>query len=179
MPIGKLSDTAMAQAQEVIREYRDIVFEMPFQFPTDMLFAMRAVAILSGMATSLDPGFDPWAATLPFAERMAGAEGVWDWQHWADDAAGLGRLLMRLPGRVDRFLAEAERGELISQYSLAPDAARALRRIERAVDRLTVELVAVGLLISGVILRTSEGANPLSTGLLVAAGVVFLWGLIK
>ena len=28
------------------------VFEMPFQFPTDILFAMRAVAILSGMATT-------------------------------------------------------------------------------------------------------------------------------
>jgi predicted unusual protein kinase regulating ubiquinone biosynthesis (AarF/ABC1/UbiB family) len=179
VPIGKLSDAAMEQAQIVLHEYRDIIYEMPFQFPTDMLFAVRAVAILSGMATSLDPNFDPWAATLPFAQRMAGEQGLWNWRSWAEDAAELARLAVRLPGRMDRFLAQAERGELVVQYSLAPDAAKAARRIERSVDRLTWGVVSVGLLVAGVVLRAVEGASPLSTGLLVAAGVAFLWGLTR
>jgi predicted unusual protein kinase regulating ubiquinone biosynthesis (AarF/ABC1/UbiB family) len=179
MPIGKLSDAAMEQAQVIMREYRDIIYEMPFQFPTDMLFAVRAVAILSGMATSLDPDFDPWAATLPFAQRMAGEQGLWNWRTWVEDAAELARLAVRLPGRLDRFLSQAERGELITQYSLAPDAARALRRIERSVDRLTWGVLSAGLLVAGVVLRVSEGASPLSTGLLIAAGVAFLWGLTR
>ncbi len=179
MPIGKLSDAAMEQAQVIMREYRDIIYEMPFQFPTDMLFAVRAVAILSGMATSLDPDFDPWAATLPFAQRMAGEQGVWNWRSWVEDAAELARLAVRLPGRMDRFLSQAERGELITQYSLAPDAARALRRIERSVDRLTWGVVSAGLLIAGVTLRASEGASTLSTGLLIAAAAAFLWGLTR
>jgi predicted unusual protein kinase regulating ubiquinone biosynthesis (AarF/ABC1/UbiB family) len=179
VPIGKLSDAAMEQAQLVLHEYRDIIYEMPFQFPTDMLFAVRAVAILSGMATSLDPNFDPWAATLPFAQRMAGEQGLWNWRSWAEDAAELARLAVRLPGRMDRFLEQAERGELVVQYSLAPDAAKAARRIERSVDRLTWGVVSVGLLVAGVVLRAVEGASPLSTGLLVAAGVAFLWGLTR
>ena len=179
VPIGKLSDAAMEQAQIVIHEYRDIIYEMPFQFPTDMLFTVRAVAILSGMATSLDPEFDPWAATLPFAQRMAGKEGLWDWRKWLGEAAELGRLAVRLPGRMDRFLAQAERGELVVQYSLAPDAAKAVRRIERSVDRLTWGIVSVGLLVAGVVLRASEGASGLSTGLLVAAAAAFLWGLTR
>ena len=176
VPIGKLSDAAMEQAQLVLHEYRDIIYEMPFQFPTDMLFAMRAVAILSGMATSLDPDFDPWAATLPFAQRMAGEQGLWNWRSWVEDAAELARLAVRLPGRMDRFLAQAERGELVVQYSLAPDAAKAVRRIERSVDRLTWGVVSVGLLVAGVVLRASEGASPLSTGLLVAAAGGFSVG---
>ena len=36
----------------------------------------------------------------------------------------LARLAVRLPGRMDRFLAQAERGELVVQYSLAPNAAK-------------------------------------------------------
>jgi predicted unusual protein kinase regulating ubiquinone biosynthesis (AarF/ABC1/UbiB family) len=140
---------------------------------------VRAVAILSGMATSLDPDFDPWAATLPFAQRMAGEEGVWDWRKWLDEAAELGRLAFRLPARMDRFLAQAERGELVTQFSLAPDTAKTLRRIEHSVDRLTWGVISAGLLIAGVVLRAAEGASALSTGLLIAAGGAFVWGLTR
>ena len=164
VPIGKLSDVAMQQAQAVIIEYRDIVYEMPFQFPTDMLFAVRAVAILSGMATSLDPGFDPWAATLPFAERMAGEQLSRDWRGWVDDLSNLARLALRLPGRMERFLAQAERGELVTTYSLAPDAAKAFRRIERAVDRLTWGVIAAALLIAGIVLRDDRGRGRAEHG---------------
>jgi predicted unusual protein kinase regulating ubiquinone biosynthesis (AarF/ABC1/UbiB family) len=62
--IGQLTDVAMQQAPFLVREYRDLIYEMPFQFPTDVLFAMRAVAILSGMATTLDP-LRSSSATLP------------------------------------------------------------------------------------------------------------------
>ena len=177
--IGKLSGLAMQQAQDLLIEYRDLVYEMPFQFPTDMLFAVRAVAILSGMATALDSGFDPWAATLPFAERLAGEEVSRNWRGWLEDATHLGRLALSLPGRAERLLAQVERGELTTTYSLAPDAAKALRRIERAVDRLTWGVTAMGLLAAGVLLRTTEGPGGLSTGLLVAAAVTFLWGLTR
>ena len=177
--IGKLSGLAMRQAQDLLIEYRDLVYEMPFQFPTDMLFAVRAVAILSGMATALDSGFDPWAATLPFAERMAGAEASRNWRGWLEDATNLGRLALSLPGRAERLLAQVERGELAATYSLAPDATKALRRIERAVDRLTWGVIAAGLLVAGVLLRTTEGPGGLSTGLLVAAALTFLWGLMR
>ncbi len=177
--IGKLSGLAMQQAQDLVIEYRDLVYEMPFQFPTDMLFAVRAVVILSGMATALDLGFDPWAATLPFAERMAGEEVSRNWRGWLEDATHLGRLALSLPGRAERLLAQVERGELAATYSLAPDAAKALRRIERAVDRLTWGVIAAGLLVAGVLLRTTEGPGGLSTGLLVAAAFTFLWGLTR
>ena len=80
---------------------------------------------------------------------------------------------------MDRFLAQAERGELVVQYSLAPDAAKAVRRIERSVDRLTWGVVSAGLLVAGVVLRASEGTSGLSTGLLVAAAAAFLWGLAR
>ncbi len=177
--IGKLSGLAMQQAQSLLSEYRDLVYEMPFQLPTDMLFAVRAVAILSGMATSLDPDFDPWAATLPFAERLASDQIRRDWRSALDDLADLLRLSLRLPQRLDRYLTQTERGELVSQNALAPDAAKAIRRLERSVDRLTWGMIAMGLLVSGLLLRTVDGPGGVSTGLLVAAGVALLWGITR
>ena len=74
VPIGELRDTAMAQARYFLREYRDLLFELPFQVQVDLLFVSRAVGILAGLATSLDPDFDPWAETIPFAEELAAEE---------------------------------------------------------------------------------------------------------
>jgi len=177
--MGQLGDVAMAQAEIIMREYRDIVFEMPFQFPTEILFVARAVGILSGMATTLDPEFDPWSATIPFAERLAADELGGNWRAWLEEVGELGRIVARLPSRVDRLMTQAERGELAVQTSLAPDATKAVRRVERAVDRLTWAVIAVGLLISGVALRAVEGPGGLSSGLLIGAALALAWGLTR
>ena len=179
MKMGQLTGIAMQQAPSLIREYRDILYEMPFQFPTDILFAMRAVAILSGMATTIDRNFDPWAATLPFAERLAVDQFARDWRGVLDEIGELARLALRLPARLDRYLTQAERGELVQQTALAPDAQKSLRRLERSVDRLTWALIAMGLLMTGMLLRATDGPGGASTVTLFAAGVVFLWGITR
>lgn len=177
--MGQLRDVALDQAEFMFREYRDLIYEMPFQFPTDMLFAVRAVAILSGLATSLYPDFDPWAATIPFAEKLAADELRRDWRGVLNEFVDIGRLMLGIPGRLDRFLTQAERGQLTVQSSLAPDHARALRRIERAVDRQMWAVLAAGLLVAAALLRSTPGSEGLSTGLFVAAIVAFLWGLTR
>ena len=177
--MGQLSGMAMEQATFFMREYRDLIFDLPFQFPADILFAIRAVAILSGMATSLDPNFDPWAATLPFAERLAAQELERDWRGILDELGSLVQLALRLPMRLDRFLTAAERGELVQQTALAPDAAKAMRRLERSVDRLTWAVLSGGLLLAGIMFRASDGASGTTTVLFIAAGVTLLWGLTR
>lgn len=176
--MGQLREVAFEQAEYLLREYRDLIFEMPFQFPTELLFAVRAVAILSGLATTLDPDFDPWAATLPFAERLAMDELTRDWRGNLERALAWLRLLARLPGRLDRLLIQAERGALTIQSSLAPDHARALRRIERAIERLSWMVIAVGLAATGALLRIVGDAS-LGAVLWIGAGLAFLWGLTR
>jgi predicted unusual protein kinase regulating ubiquinone biosynthesis (AarF/ABC1/UbiB family) len=137
------------------------------------------VAILSGMATTLDPHFDPWAATLPFAERLAQAQLTRDWRSVLDELGSIAQLALLLPQRLDRFLTAAERGELVQQTALAPDAAKAIKRLERTVDRLAWTVAAGGLLIAGMMFRTAEGSPGVSTALFISAGVLFLWGLLR
>jgi predicted unusual protein kinase regulating ubiquinone biosynthesis (AarF/ABC1/UbiB family) len=177
--MGQFRDVALEEAQFFMREYRDIVYEMPFQLPADILFVGRAVGILSGIATSLDPDFDPWSATIPFAEDLVAEELTRDWRGWLDEIGALARLMLSLPNRVDQLITQAQRGELTVQAALSPDTNRALRRLERSVDRLTWGVISAALLISGTMLRLSEGPGWPSTSLYVLAGLVLLWGITR
>ena len=177
--LGELRQVAFEQAQFLWREYRDIMYEMPFQFPADVLFVGRAMGILSGIATSLNPEFDPWAETVPFAEQLAGEEMARQWRGWFGELGHLARLMFALPGRLDRFLVQGERGRLTLQTALAPDTAQILRRLERSVDRLTWGVIFASLLIAASILRVVEGPGPVSSLLLVGAALALVIGLTR
>jgi len=92
--MGQVRDMAESEYKYFVNEYRDIVYEAPFQFPADMLFIMRAIGILSGMATNLDPEFYPLEETIPFAERLAKEELQKNWRGWLEEAVGLGQLML-------------------------------------------------------------------------------------
>lgn len=177
--MGQVKDLAANEARYFVREYRDIVYEAPFQFPADMLFAVRAIGILSGMATNLDPNFDPWAETIPFAQRLADEELQQNWRGWLQEIVTVGQLALKLPHRLDRVLTAAERGTLTLQTSLAPDARKSIRRLEQSVNRLTWVVLAVGLLVAGVNFYVGSSGHSFGIWLMVSALVVFLWGLLR
>lgn len=177
--LGQVRDLAAGEIQYFMQEYRDIVYEAPFQFPVDLLFTFRAIGILSGMATNLDPNFDPWGAAIPFAERLAQEELHKNWRGWLEAALDLGRLTLKLPARIDRVLTEIEQGNLVVQNALAPNTRKAIKNLEQAVNRLTWIVLAVGLLISGVILYGYEAGGRPALWLVGAALVVLVWGLLR
>lgn len=177
--LGQMSTVAFSEARFFFREYRDIINEAPFQFQVDMLFVVRAISILSGMATGLDPEFDPWAETIPFAERLAKDELQQNWRGWLQEGLKLGQLLFTLPTQLDRVLTQAQRGNLTLQTSLAPDARKTIQRLEQALNRLSWVVVAAALLLGGVQLQSSRPENPWGTGLMILALAAFLWGMLR
>jgi predicted unusual protein kinase regulating ubiquinone biosynthesis (AarF/ABC1/UbiB family) len=177
--MGQMRNVAFNEARYFVREYRDVIYDAPFQFQVDMLFVMRAVGILSGMATNLDPDFDPWAETIPFAEGLAREELRQNWRGWLQEMVTLGRLILKLPEELDRVLTQAQRGNLIIQTSLAPDTRKTLQRLERAVNRLTWMVVAASLLIAGVNWQTSNNGSMVGPGLMALALLAFVWGMFR
>jgi predicted unusual protein kinase regulating ubiquinone biosynthesis (AarF/ABC1/UbiB family) len=172
----------MRQAREIMvdqwhdlaREYRDLLYEMPFQIATDLLFVGRAIAILSGMATALDPDFDPWQAIAPFAEQLASEEVGRDWRGWLSELGQTVRVFLSLPGQADRFLSQATQGKLAVRASLAPDATRSLHRMEVAVNRLAAAAVFAALLLAAVAVYVTQGMGVMAAVLLGLAGVALL-----
>jgi len=170
--ISKLQEKAFEQSDHFLHEYRDIVYDAPFQFPTDMLFVMRAAGLLAGITTSLNPEFNLWAETMPFAERLAKDELRENWRGWVEEAANWGQLALNLPKRVDHVLTQAQRGNLLIQTALTPDTRKLVQRLERSIHHLSGTVLAVGLLIAGVL---AGSQTWLGAGLIVGAVVVSVY----
>jgi predicted unusual protein kinase regulating ubiquinone biosynthesis (AarF/ABC1/UbiB family) len=170
----QVQQVARDEWQDLASEYRDILYEMPFQLPTDLLFVGRALAILFGMATSLDPDFDPWRAVEPFAKQMAAQEARRDWRGLLDELEKATRLALSLPGQANRFFTQASRGDLAVRTSWAPETAQTLHRVETAVNRLTAAVIFAALLLAGVAVYLTQGAGVTSYTLFALAAVALL-----
>ena len=177
--IGELRDTALSQARYFFGRYRDLLYEMPFQVQVELLFVSRAVGLLAGLSTSLDPEFDPWAETIPFAERLAAEEVHRGWRDWLDELARQGRSALALPERLERLATRAERGELTVQANLTPEARRTFEALERVGRRLAWFIAAAGLALAAATLRAASPADPLAPALFGLAGIAFFWGLLR
>jgi predicted unusual protein kinase regulating ubiquinone biosynthesis (AarF/ABC1/UbiB family) len=174
LTLRQAQEQAMAEWEDLAREYRDVIYEMPFQLPTDLLFVGRAIAILFGIATSLDPDFDPWQAIEPFAKDMAAGEIRRDWRDWLGEAEKLTRLALSLPGQADRFFSQATRGQLTVRTSWDRDAKRTVRRVEAAVNRLAWAVVFAALLLAAVAVYVTQGEGTVSYTLLALAALALL-----
>ncbi len=179
LTMGQARETIMNEWQSLAHEYRDILYEMPFQIPTDLLFVGRAMAILFGMATSLDPDFDPWAAIEPFAEQMASQEVRRDWRGILEELGKATRLVFSLPGQAERFFSQAARGELAVRTLWAPETTRTVRRVEVAINRLTGAVIFAALLLSAVAVYVTHGLGAASYSLFALAAVTLLITLTR
>jgi predicted unusual protein kinase regulating ubiquinone biosynthesis (AarF/ABC1/UbiB family) len=177
--MGQVKDLAEQEMKYFLNEYRDIVYEAPFQFPADMLFIMRAMGILSGMATNLDPEFDPFAETIPFAERLASAQFRQDWQGWGQELIKIGQFVFKLPAQMDDILTQTQRGSLTVQASLAPDARKMIERLERTIMRMVWTVVSVGVLFVGSKFFVDDDETLVGSGVILLAVLVFLYGITR
>ena len=137
------------EMSQFMRQFRDLMNEMPFQVPTDLIFLGRCVAILSGMCTGLNPDFNLFQGLAPFAQRLV-SEQAGDW--WEVIWARLtqeGVALASLPSRLDASLRRLEKGELIVTARAAPDLERQLAALTRAINRLVGAVFFAALLLGG------------------------------
>ncbi len=158
-------------------EFRDLLYEMPFQLPADLLFLGRCVAILSGMCTGLNPDFNVFEGIQPFAEHLLAEEG----EAWLSELFKVlveqGRALVTLPTRLDAALTRMERGDLTIMARAAPDLKSQLNLLTLAIQRLVGAGIFAALIIAGSLLYTNDNqlGGEISFGL---AFITLLWTLI-
>jgi predicted unusual protein kinase regulating ubiquinone biosynthesis (AarF/ABC1/UbiB family) len=176
--MGKFHEIAYEEARYFLREYRDLITDIPFQLQGEMLFVGRAVGILAGLATQLDPDFDPWDKSIPYARDFAREELKLDWKDLPEEVFQLGRHLSRIPSALDQVLDKARHGSLSVQVSLSSETRKAIKRIDLSVKRFSWMVLSAGLLISGVNLYIA-GHIHLGVVFISLSILVFLWGLRK
>ena len=175
--LGALHETARRELVYFMREYRDLIRETPFQFQADMLFIARAVGILSGLATAIDPDFDPWSKALVYAKRFAREELTEDWQGFWEELLMLGKHAWRIPSHLDQVLTRTKQGALTVQVTLSPEMRRAIHRIDLSVNRFAWMVITAGLLVAAVNLHIAGKDTPYSVTLFGLSIVTFLWGM--
>lgn len=160
-----MSDLKAIDHSEMMRfglQFRELMLDLPFQLPENLLLLGRSVAILSGMCTGLDPQFNLWASIAPYANRLitgdADEEGLFGgatFQTLLAEGTKLFQTGVGLPARADRVLQMAERGELTVQSPLLE---LRIRRVERTLGRVVNAVLFAALLIAGATLWDSEPA---------------------
>jgi predicted unusual protein kinase regulating ubiquinone biosynthesis (AarF/ABC1/UbiB family) len=134
--LRQLSNPDPAEIAQIGQEFRDILFDFPFQIPQDFIYLGRALGILSGIASALYPEVNPWYQIERYGLEMFNAQrptfelNKESWLRLADTV----RPYLGMPAQLQRVLRAAENGRLRVQAS-NPIMERRLERIER---RLTV-----------------------------------------
>jgi len=170
--VGQFRNLALNEALDFAHEYRDVIYNAPIQFQADMLFVVRAVGMLSGMAANLDPNFDVWSKTIPFAERYAKEELQKNWQGIFQEAFNLAQILFKLPEHLDQVLTSVQRERLIIQNDFTSESRKEFNNLEKSIRRLTWIILAVGLFISGVILHVSTHQDEIFSKILISISFI-------
>jgi len=175
----ELRDTKPEEMRAFMREFRDVMYEMPLQVPENLIFLGRTVAILSGMCTGLNPDFNLFIGLAPFAQTLLSEEtsdqGL---EFWLNEAIEIGRKLIALPARIDGALSRIERGEFTVISKPSPEQKQQTQLIASALNRLTGGVIVAALIIGGTLLYVNEdwrlGSGAWGVGL-----IVLVWMMIQ
>ena len=175
----ELRQTDPAEMRKFMHQFRDLMFELPFQVPENLIYLGRTVAILSGMCTGLNPDFNLFISITPFAQTLlaeeTGDEGL---DFWLNEILEWGRKLIALPARLDSVLSRIERGEVTVVSRPSPEQKQQANRLNAALNRLTGGLVFAALLAAGTVLYVN-GQVMFGAGGWMLAGITLLWMLAQ
>jgi predicted unusual protein kinase regulating ubiquinone biosynthesis (AarF/ABC1/UbiB family) len=173
MSMSELKSIDHSEMMSFGLQFRELMLELPFQLPENLLLLGRSVAILSGMCTGLDPQFNLWTSIAPYANKLVSDDGGNTWDTILAEGTKLFQTAIGLPARADRVLSLVERGELNVRVPLLE---LRVRRVERAVGRIASAVVFAGLLVAGALLYPAEPV--LGTVLMVVSVVPGLRALM-
>src|SRR5690554_1860068 len=134
LSMAEISAMPISEATSLAAEFSDLLFSLPFQVPQDFLYLTRAVGILMGMATGLDPNYDPWHEILPFATHVLGSDSGLGAQlpvSLRESGLDLLRRAAQLPLVAEDVLRRADRGDLTIRAQPTAELDRRLAAPER------------------------------------------------
>ena len=151
--------------------FRDLMYNMPFQLPQNLLLLGRTVSILSGMCSGLDPQFNLWGQLAPYATKLVSQEVGSNWRVWLDEAGNVLKELIAIPSKMGRVLSQVERGDLTVQV---PTVSRQISHLERSVNRLAGSILFAAFLLGGVMFY-GNGKDLPAYVLFGCSGLTLVW----
>jgi predicted unusual protein kinase regulating ubiquinone biosynthesis (AarF/ABC1/UbiB family) len=173
--MSELRGISHAEMFRFADQFQELMYDLPFQLPQNLLMLGRTVAILSGMCTGLDQNFNLWTRLAPYAGKLISAETGSNWRIWLDELGNVIKELIALPSLSGRVLSQLERGELTVQV---PTVNRQVRSLEKAVNRLTGSVIFTAFMIGGIVLLTDGKTLPAEI-LFGCSGLTLIWVILS
>lgn len=171
--MDELRDIPFEEMHEFAKEFRELVYAMPFQVPQDIVFLLRTVAILAGICTGLYPNFNFWESLIPYASSLLAEEDESRFDFFLAEAGAILQTLLTLPRKMESALEKIERDEVGVRI---PGLDAQLGGIELTLRRILYALIFAALLVSGVQLQL--GGELLFARLLYAGSIIVLVGML-
>ncbi len=168
--MNELTSVSYTEMNEFADEFRELLYDLPFQVPQNVIFLGRCVGILSGMCTGLDPEFNLWDHLAPFARKLIAQEARHAGENWLGELEKMARSLVAAPRRIDQVLALLEQSDLSIH---TPDVAKEVQRLDTVLRRLIAAILFTGLLIGGI--QMYLAANPVPAYILLAGALLSLF----
>ena len=160
------------EVREFIREFRQLIYDMPFQIPENMILLGRSLAILSGICTGLNPEFNVWPRIAPYAQKLIEEDSGWEF--WFKEFSQTISTLLALPKRTEAIYQRIEQGSLVVKN---PELTREMKRLNQGVRQLTAGLF-MAMFFLGALQLFLAGFTLWSYVLFFAAGVSLIWIII-
>ncbi len=151
--MDELKEISFQEVHEFTLEFRELVYDMPFQAPQDIIFLIRTISILSGICIGLDPEFNFWEVLAPYAKKLISEEVGGNWQGWVSEAGSLLQSVIALPRKAENVLTKIERGEISIR---TPMVDWQLRGVNRGIRRVGTSIFFLAFLTNGIILYINQ-----------------------
>lgn len=144
-----------AEVQELGQEFRDLLFDFPFQVPQDFIYLGRAMGMISGLVSQLDPEINPWYQLERYGEALLAGEGVEAFS--AESLLELIRPYLHTPAQIHQLVDLALSGKLRVQTGYDRESMRQLTRLEKRLKQLNWTIWgATGLIVAGLLYKKSK-----------------------
>lgn len=161
------------QAGEFVKEFSNLLYEMPFQVPENIILLGRCLGILSGICSGLNPDFNAWERLMPYARQIIEAEEEGR-AVWLKELTGILQSLVSLPKRAESVLQRIEQGRLEVKFTSLKDQ---FSKLDRSVNQLSRAILLAALLLISTQLYLG-GHVQVAAAALGASFLALVWMLI-
>jgi len=151
--VGDLVQTDPRELREFALRFSEILRTLPFQLPNDFLFLIRALSLISGVASSLNRDFNIWDAIDPFARSLINGAGSGVAKNLGKEFLSFASTVGRLPRRIDDLISRVDAGQVTIRN---PELESRIRALDSSVRRATSGLVFIGLLLGGLMINAQN-----------------------
>ncbi len=165
----EMMNMRQSEAVAFVNEFRELIFDLPFQIPENYILFARGLGILSGLCSGLDHDFNVWTNISPYAQKLVSDEGIGGWKFWLAEIGTMISLIASLPRKTDALLNRIEQGRLEVKI---PETDRRIASLESSLNGFSAVLVFITFMITSTQFYLAR--EPLLAAFLAGGAVISL-----